>query len=90
MREDTYTRSILLGLGLGAGISLGAVMADMIAKAMREGTQMICPACASQIPLGSKFCSNCGVRIEASVCPRCQAVLPASSKFCNQCGTKIK
>lgn len=90
MRRDDYTKSILLGLGLGAGIGLGAVMADMIAKAVKGGAQMTCPACASQVPIGSKFCSNCGVRIEATVCPECQAALPAGSKFCNQCGTKIE
>jgi len=90
MRRDVYTKSILLGLGLGAGIGLGAVMADMIAKAMKGGTQMACPVCAAQIPIGSKFCSNCGVRIESGACPKCGARLPAGSKFCSQCGTKIK
>lgn len=65
-------------------------MADMMAKAMKGGAQMTCPACASQIPIGSRFCSKCGARIEAAVCPKCQAVLPAGSKFCNQCGTKIE
>ncbi len=65
-------------------------MADMIVKAMKGGAQMTCPACAALIPIGSRFCSNCGARIEAAACPKCQATLPAGSRFCSQCGTKIE
>ena len=45
------------------GFSLGAVMARMIAQAVKVGAVKTCPACSAQIPAGSRFCPNCGTRL---------------------------
>lgn len=63
MRRNSFSQSVLLGLGLGVGFSLGATMARMIAQAMRAGAPVTCPACSAQIPAGSRFCPNCGTRL---------------------------
>jgi len=63
MRRDDLGQSVLLGLGLGVGFGLGAVMARMIAQAVKVGAVKTCPACSAQIPAGSRFCPNCGTRL---------------------------
>ncbi|MBU0545203.1 MAG: AAA family ATPase [Proteobacteria bacterium] len=46
---------------------------------------MICPECQTGIPEGSKFCKECGAKMEL-VCPNCGAKTPPGSKFCGECG----
>ena len=50
-----------------------------------------CPNCGSDVG-ESKFCSNCGTKIEIetpkSFCPNCGSDV-GESKFCSNCGTKI-
>ena len=49
-----------------------------------------CPDCGKQLAAGSKFCNECGCKIQsATVCPNCGTTLQPGSKFCNECGTKI-
>jgi hypothetical protein len=52
----------------------------------------VCPKCG-QPALGSKFCSNCGAKIEVAPvavdnCPQCGAAVKGA-KFCPECGTKV-
>lgn len=42
-----------------------------------------CPSC--QLPASGRFCSSCGVAIEAD-CRECGNHLPKGARFCNQCG----
>ena len=49
---------------------------------------MKCPKCMFENPEGSKFCLECGGKIEIK-CPHCNQVLPAEAKFCNECGRDI-
>lgn len=51
---------------------------------------MQCAKCQSSIPAGSKFCLECGERVNTELfCPNCGEKLPGNAKFCMKCGTKI-
>jgi membrane protease subunit (stomatin/prohibitin family) len=91
-------------MGLGAGAGMGMGMAQMMAQQMQAGAQqppqaapaaaatMACPKCGHQNPVGAKFCSNCGEKIEAAAggfCSNCGAQLAPGAKFCAQCGQKV-
>lgn len=47
-----------------------------------------CPACKTQCAAGSKFCNNCGAKLE-NKCPQCGAEIPPGSRFCGACGTPL-
>lgn len=90
-------------MGLGAGAGMGMGMAQMMAQQMMQAQQapqaapaaaatMACPKCGHQNPVGTKFCSNCGEKIEAAAggfCSNCGAQLAPGAKFCPQCGQKV-
>lgn len=46
---------------------------------------MQCPECHFENPGDSKFCNQCGNKLEQS-CPQCGKANPPGSKFCNACG----
>ncbi len=50
-----------------------------------------CPACKSPNKKGSKFCNNCGGKLEQEKpeCPVCGAENPVGAKFCNNCGSPV-
>ncbi|MDQ1240323.1 MAG: hypothetical protein QG577_2509, partial [Thermodesulfobacteriota bacterium] len=50
---------------------------------------MKCPDCHTALPEGSKFCNECGKRLEVA-CPECGKANPPESKQCNQCGTSLQ
>ena len=50
---------------------------------------MKCLKCQFEIPDDSKFCLECGEKIETT-CPQCGKKLPVGSKFCNECGYNLK
>ena len=47
-----------------------------------------CPNCKAQIPEGSKFCNNCGAKLN-NKCPNCGASVAQNSSFCSECGQKL-
>src|SRR5580658_3324905 len=47
-----------------------------------------CRACAHDNVLGSKFCSECGGRLEVA-CTACGRDCPAASRFCGWCGAAL-
>ena len=55
-----------------------------------------CKRCGFRLTEGSKFCTNCGERVEQSVslwpcfCHECGTKLPEGSIFCPQCGSKVE
>jgi class 3 adenylate cyclase/tetratricopeptide (TPR) repeat protein len=49
---------------------------------------MKCPKCQFVNEEGSKFCLECGERLEL-VCPQCGKTLPLVAKFCNECGQNL-
>src|SRR3989442_2335948 len=50
---------------------------------------MECPQCRHANPPETKFCGECGTRLQ-SRCPACQAVNPPSNKFCSECGQRLE
>ena len=51
----------------------------------------VCPNCGKELPASTKFCPECGTKIEApkkAFCPNCGKELTAGTKFCPECGAK--
>src|SRR5206468_3398268 len=49
---------------------------------------MECPHCPHANPAGTKFCGECGTRLQ-SLCPACQAPNSPTNKFCSECGHRL-
>ncbi len=50
-----------------------------------------CPSCGASLEKNSKFCPDCGEKLNASKhCPECGEKLKPTAKFCISCGTKIE
>lgn len=49
-----------------------------------------CPKCNSRVPDGSKFCLQCGEKINTpQFCNHCGKKILPNTKFCSECGTKV-
>jgi membrane protease subunit (stomatin/prohibitin family) len=87
------------GMGLGGGMAMGAMMAQMMQGGQQEGggggggggaATVACAKCGTANPPDSKFCKNCGEKMEGGVfCTKCGTANPPDSKFCKSCGEKI-
>ena len=90
-------------MGAGIGLGIGAKMAGSFSHMTEQTTQavtqspsnypseLICPKCQANIPVGSQFCIKCGANLMTmSVCPSCHQTLTTHSNFCPHCGTKIQ
>ena len=53
-----------------------------------KGKTIKCPECGKELQEGSKFCMNCGAKIEEIKCKKCGTKLEANAKFCPECGTR--
>lgn len=57
---------------------------------------IVCQVCGKQNSPGTKFCCECGGKLDAQtqphprVCPSCRSAVGEGINFCNECGTKIK
>ncbi len=55
-----------------------------------------CPGCGASNAPGTKFCCNCGTKLEISAppvpktCPGCGAVVAEGMRFCGECGTRTE
>lgn len=47
---------------------------------------MICQQCGAAIGELTRFCSDCGHKVQKS-CPSCAVLLDVTAKFCSECGT---
>ena len=56
----------------------------------REGIRATCPDCNAPLAQNSKFCPDCGARVQAKHCTSCGAKLTANAKFCPDCGEKVE
>lgn len=56
--------------------------------------KIVCPSCKSRQAAGSKFCSQCGRKMEAEqpanpCCPNCGTKITAGMLFCMECGARL-
>ena len=49
---------------------------------------MACPTCGAPTLPDSRFCTECGARLDAT-CPACATPNPPGAKFCRSCGTAL-
>jgi membrane protease subunit (stomatin/prohibitin family) len=89
-----------LGAGLGAGFAVGNAMAGAMSSAMNpqssqssgsaSAAAVKCPKCGASNSATSKFCNDCGAKMEVAAatvpCVKCGAALQAGAKFCSECG----
>ena len=54
----------------------------------RVGGRMQCPRCQHENLPGSKFCLECGAKLDAR-CPACGSGNPPGHKFCHECGMTL-
>ena len=84
------------GMGLGVGAGLGMMMPQMMQQGDKgaPATTIPCPKCNTAIPPNTKFCPNCGEKIEkiggGIACPKCKTEMPPNTKFCPNCGNKMQ
>ena len=86
-----------LGAGLGAGFAVGGQMANAFGNVGQQGGQgqsqqaqtIVCPNCGKQNAAGTKFCGDCGGKMEVGKvpCVKCGAELREGAKFCSECGS---
>lgn len=90
----------MIGLGVGMAAA-GAVNGQMgnlfkgFGAPMAEETpaKMSCPNCHAEVPANSKFCLECGTKIEVleedeMICPAC-GKKTHKGKFCMECGAPL-
>ncbi len=69
--------------------------ADERVRREAEEAAYRCPNCDARYPEGSKFCQECGSKLEPcqvadkKFCPTCGNVIAEGHRFCQGCGTKI-
>ena len=90
-----------LGIGLKAAGMVNGQMGDLFGgadagpapAAPAANPAASCPKCNAVLPTGSKFCPECGERIEAApqatvVCPECGKSVQ-KCRFCPECGHRL-
>lgn len=59
-------------------------------ESWRAGVRATCPACNAPLKSNSKFCPECGAKIQAQAhCTQCGAKLASGARFCAECGAKV-
>ena len=55
-----------------------------------QAQMIVCPTCSKPNAQGTKFCGDCGGKMEVAMvpCVKCGAQLREGAKFCNECGSK--
>jgi membrane protease subunit (stomatin/prohibitin family) len=86
-----------LGAGLGAGFAVGGQMANAFGNVGQQSGQgggqqqqtVPCPSCGKHNAAGTKFCGDCGAKMETAKvpCVKCGAELREGAKFCSECGS---
>jgi membrane protease subunit (stomatin/prohibitin family) len=86
------------GAGLGAGMAMGQAMAQSVRDATSQpqgapapqAATASCPHCQATVPVGAKFCPNCGKPMAGPIaCPKCGHANQPGAKFCTNCGNSL-
>jgi membrane protease subunit (stomatin/prohibitin family) len=88
-----------LGKSPGAGLGTGMVLIPQVMTPTGPvqapaAALIICPKCNARVPAASKYCPECGTKIEAPStgtinCPKCGHPVASTAKFCPECGQKL-
>ena len=83
-------------MGIGLGQSMGGAMSGVFSNIQnaqdtpKQNNSKFCAECGSRINPGAKFCPECGAKQASSnACSNCGAQLNPGAKFCPECGTKV-
>ena len=100
LADNPSNPAISMGAGLGVGLSAAKEMVGSFREVLsdenttpaqnvqRGSNTAICPQCSSSVPIGQKFCGECGAKMEKK-CSSCGKIWDVSQKFCGECGTKL-
>lgn len=89
-----------LGVGMAAAGSVSGQIGEMFkgfgavpANEVQPAEKITCPNCGSEVPENSKFCLECGAKIELlaeneMICPAC-GKKTHKGKFCMECGAAL-
>ena len=85
------------GVSMGAGLGMGKIFADAFSQnttaqnTANTNATKTCSNCGKNIPKSSKFCPECGQKLNVkNFCEECGEEVPSSAKFCPSCGNKLK
>ena len=73
-----------------------AAAAPITSAAPAAPAGIVCTACGTANNPGTKFCCNCGNKLEIpappapKTCPSCGATIAEGMKFCGECGTRTE
>ncbi|CAN5471450.1 hypothetical protein BH11CYA1_BH11CYA1_20330 [soil metagenome] len=78
------------GVPQGVSAPIPAYFPQPQAAPVRGPAGTACPGCSEYLEPGSRFCGECGYRLEAriSACHLCGAPQEPGAKFCGECGSK--
>lgn len=83
-------------MGVGVGMSAGGILGAALNNNAQNSPQQsgsgskFCPECGTRVNASSKFCPNCGKKLSSeNLCPHCGKPVDVSAKFCPNCGEKI-
>ena len=74
---------------------IAETQAEIAAIKEATGSGVTCKACGVSNPEGTKFCRECGAKLEPPApkdgvfCPSCGSANPTGTRFCSNCGTKL-
>lgn len=77
-----------IGVGLGAGATIGNMFASSIANVKDDAHKRTCIKCGAGIGPKVKFCPECGSS-QTETCPKCGEAVHKGTKFCTNCGEKL-
>lgn len=99
LADNPSNPAISMGAGLGVGLSAAKEMVGSFREVISDephtsqnipsgSNTAICPQCSNPVPIGQKFCGECGAKMEKK-CSSCGTVWDVTQKFCGECGTKL-
>lgn len=77
------------GIGLGTAMGMGTSMNQTVGNPIHREEMKECVSCHVRIPIGSKFCPECGFNNSKKVC-ECGNELMPGTKFCPECGKRVQ
>ena len=74
------------------------IKTESVSAAPAAESKFVCSGCGKEYPAGTKFCSECGGKVEevkpaapvVFACTGCGKEYPAGTKFCSECGGKVE